>query len=234
MTVTEMDTLLKRLLGDPNGYRWGHEQRREALNMAQREVVNAILGMSVNGRPPFDLLLSIQAQSTISLDSDGYALSGLDSSPGPFIGEQGFVRARATPDTDACDLIHVRPESGEGGDNYFLQGYAAHPFIRFEGGKVYAEYGSTAALSADFVYIRTPKTMVTDGATGYQVATCELNVSLHDLVVRMAEAYCRRMANDFEQYKLIRQETMQSLTDMVRSSATSPTVGDLSTIAGGE
>lgn len=220
LSVTQMDTQLAENLGDPNGRRWDHAKRITALNSAQRDAVNTVLSLGSKDYPTFGSLTNLQAYSSISIETDGYLLSGLDSSPGPLIGEQGFIRARVTAyatDTTQVDMVHISPQSGENGDNYYTQTSFNFPYIRFTATDVCAEIGTDDEfpVTVDFTYIRRPKTLVTDSVTGYQTDQGDIDSVFHDSVVKLAEAYCRRMADDFQQYGAIRTEAMDDIKQIV-------------------
>ena len=67
LTVSTMDTNLSNLLGDPNGYRWNHTRRMIAINQAQRDVANIVLGMGSKQYPTFGVLTQLQAASDIAV-----------------------------------------------------------------------------------------------------------------------------------------------------------------------
>ena len=112
MTVSEMDTILSKVLDDPNSRIWTQSTHRlPALNIAQRSIVMNILGFSKNKtHKTFDLLLGVQASKSVSVDTTGYAVSGLHPTPGRMISETGFMRAEVTLDETLKRCTRYSPD----------------------------------------------------------------------------------------------------------------------------
>ena len=81
--------------------------------------------------------------------------------------------------------------------NYFLRGNDDKPdcYVFNERFYVVASTGSYPVPTIIY-YIREPRVLVSSGATGYQITTCELNAMFHYLICEMAAAKCWRMLGD--------------------------------------
>jgi hypothetical protein len=221
MTVQEMDTRLSQLLGDPNSRRWTQSDHRlPALNIAQNQLVVGILGFSATNKSIFDLLLGIQASKTVSIGATGFHLNGLHPDPGRMFTEIGFMRAKVVLDGIDQRCVRYSPDKESLSQNYYLKGNNEYPVIRFEANTVFVDvnYGYYP-VNTTVHYIREPKELVVTANIGsYNIGVCELNTGLHELVIQMAEAECRRMGDDFEQYQLLRQHNQEQLQLMIQGS----------------
>ncbi|MHC4325318.1 MAG: hypothetical protein ACYSUX_13730, partial [Planctomycetota bacterium] len=96
LTVTQMQTYVSQILSDTGNVKWTNATHiLPALNSAQEEFVIKILSFTSQNRNAFEVLSEIQASkvaSVASVASGGYALSGVDSTPGPFM-RNGLINA---------------------------------------------------------------------------------------------------------------------------------------------
>ena len=109
MTVAEMQDYVSQLLADTGSTKWTDADAvLPALRSAQEEFVIKILGFASQNRKVFEVLSEIQTTKTTNVATTGYALSGVDSSPGPFM-RNGLVTASATLDsvTRWCQIMDV-------------------------------------------------------------------------------------------------------------------------------
>ena len=198
MTVASMIDYVSERLGDPDNDKWTDaEHILPALNVAQDEFVVRILGFASQNRRVYDILSELQAsKSSASVATTGYALSGVDSTPGPVI-RNGIIAVSCTLDSETkypqkLDVIDLEKQR-----NTFFTGDDERPLWYVFNEKLYiiADSGSYP-ITAEFKYIREPKELVASGATGYQVETCEINALYHYLIADMAVANCWAMLGD--------------------------------------
>lgn len=220
MTGATADDLLMQRLGDPNSRRWSQANHRlPALNSANRQIITKVLGMARKSTSMFDLLGGLQASQTVAVGASGYTLSNLSAA---MFAETGFIRAQVT--LDGVDQRCIRYSEDQEGlqQNYYLQGNNEYPVIRFQGGKMYidvdnAEYPTNVTL----YYIKSPDE-IADNDTAIQV-----DESLHDTIVLMAEADCRRMGDDFVQAAKIEEQVNQNIMLLAQGSAAGQKSGTL-------
>jgi len=217
MTVSEMDTRLSQLLNDTNGRRWTQDDHRlPALNDAQDWVVATLLG--ILGKESFSLLNSIQGHKQISVPTTGYAISTLGDDPGELFSEDGFIRAYVMVNGEKKRCVRLTPDKEGLQQNWYLKGCNSYPIIRFEIGNIYIDVDDgNYPVTTDIYYIRDPKELVVSSASGYQVTTCELDVGLHNVVVKASEAFCRRMADDFDQANIILSSVYEDIKIIART-----------------
>jgi hypothetical protein len=192
-----MQDYVSQLLADTGSTKWTDVNAvLPALKSAQEEFVIKILGFASRNRKVFEVLSEIQASTSQSVGTSGYALSGLDSSPGPFL-RNGLITASATLDsvTRWCQIMDVADLHKQ--RNRWFKGNDERPICYVYGEKFYliASTGSYPVTTTIY-YIREPKELVASGASGYQVTTCELNAAYHRLISEMAAANCHRMLAD--------------------------------------
>jgi len=196
MTVTEQVTYISQILGDTDNTKWQSSTHIvPALNSAQEEFVIKIVGLAQQNRKAFGVLSELQASSTQSINTTGYALSGLDSTY-PYV-RNGLIAAKGTIDSvtrwfqiiDVADLGLQR--------NSYMQGNDERPQIYEFGEKLYILVSTGSyPISTTFYYIRRPGELVASGATGTQVTTCELDVMFHRMIAEIGAANCWRMLGD--------------------------------------
>ena len=198
MTVANMEDYVSQLLADTGSTKWTDANDiLPALLSAQEEFVIKILGYARENRKVFEVLSEIQAIKTgASVATTGYALSGVDTTPGPFL-RNGFIAASCTLDsvTRWCQEIDVADLGKQ--RNKWYAGNDERPlcYVYNEVFYILASTGSYP-ITASIYYIREPRTLVASGASGYQVTTCELNAAYHRLISEMAFANCLRMTGD--------------------------------------
>ena len=193
MTVSEMQTDVARLLNDTGNDKWSASTAiLPALNSAQEEFVVKILGFSGKNRKVFDILTELQASKSASISTTGYALSGVDSTPGPVM-RNGVIAASATLDSvtrwlQIIDVVDLNKQR-----NYWFTGNDERPLGYVYGETFYILVSTgTYPVTTTIYYIRRPKELVASGASGYQVTTCELDAVYHRIINEMAAANCWR------------------------------------------
>ena len=226
MDVSSMVIYVSSLLGDTSNQKWTSSTHIvPALNSAQEEFIIKILGYLSQNRNAYDVLSELQAsKSSASVATTGYALSGVDSTPGPVM-RNGVIAVSCTLDSvtrwcqkmDIADLEKQR--------NYYFKGNDERPkyYVFNEILYIVASTGSYP-ITATFYYIREPKALVASGASGYQVTTCELNGIYHRLISEIAAANCWRMLGD-ESSSAKYDRIMQRIEPRIQGIAMSGVVG---------
>lgn len=195
MTVTEMHAAMGRMLDDESEARWTGDIKNQALNAAQMRVIKYL---------PSDLLPELQAsKASLSVPASGYALSGIASDPGPFLPGR-YVNCYVSSENTWAGWTWI-DSMEEREQNTFRAGSDSAPLAYVFGETLFVlleTYPATVTL----YYVRQPKEMVESGASGYQVETCELDETRHDLVTEAAAAQILRWegetadAQRFEQH----------------------------------
>jgi len=228
MTASEMLTSLGNLLNDPNSEVWSSTVKLEALNAAQRELVQMLLGFQQKFQDVFTLLSEIEEEKTIAIDSTGVDL-GSQIQERYFL-RNGFVNARFT-DQDGYTRWVERVAASKLGitENRYFEGTTRDPRCYISGGKLYllVSVGSYP-INLIVTYIGMPFTLGTTAsgtARDQVITTCELNPILHDLIVLMAEIKLRRMRgdkSDFEQANFVNQFVQQQIQLLVSGAVNEP------------
>jgi len=173
----------------------------------------------------FDVLTEIQASVETSVDTSGYALSNLNSSPGPFI-PGGFVASEILVDSKKRWAARIPFKNLPQQNNRYLKGNSEKPviYIFSDTFHVLVTPGSYP-VTATIYYIREPKELVALSASGYQVTICELNTIHHRLISKMAAAECHRMAGDapnMSKYIALTKETNLEIRQIALGNAIEP------------
>ena len=197
MTVAQMQTLTAQLLGDTNNNKWDATTAiLPALNIAQMAFVHKMIGYSAQTENVFDVLTEIQTSTEKSVDTTGYDLDNLATSPGPFI-SGGYVASKILVDAKEKWAARIPFKNLPQQNNRYLEGNSEKPVVYIFTNTFYVLVtAGSYPVTATIFYLREPKELVASGASGYQVATCELNTIHHRLISKMAAAECHRMAGD--------------------------------------
>jgi hypothetical protein len=200
LTVTQQQTLVAQLLTDTSNTKWTNAAHiLPQLNAAQEEFVTKVISFTSQNRRAFELLSELQATksaSVASVASGGYALSGVDSTPGPFM-RNGLIAASVTVDdvTRWCQIISAADLNTQ--RNRYTQGNDERPLCYIFNETFYLLVSSGSyPVTTTLYYIREPKELVAAGASGYQVTTCELAGIYHRIICEIAAANCWRLLGD--------------------------------------
>ena len=185
-----MDTRLSQRLGDPNSNIWTQATHRvPMLNDAQTDLVLSLLSFSQEYSHIFDLLSGLQKlDSAISVGTSGFALSGLS---GTYL-ENGYVNSSAILDNKVRWVVRITADKLGITQNSFLGGTDRSPKAYVWEKKFYmlVTLGSYP-VTVDFYYITEPTLMAISGPVN-----SDLNVILHNLVVKIAAVKCLAMRMD--------------------------------------
>lgn len=224
MTVSEQVTYVSQILADTGNIKWQSSTHiLPALNSAQEEFVIKILGFASQNRRAFEVLSEIQASSTQSITTSGYALSGLDATA-PFM-RNGLITAKATIDSETRWFQVIALADLPQQQNIYAQGNDERPLIYEFGETLYILVSSGSyPVNTTFYYIREPKTLVASGASGYQTTTCELNAVYHRMISEIAAANCWRLLGD-ESSLLKYDRMMKRIDERIQGIAVSGIIG---------
>ena len=223
MTVSAMQTLVSQILtGASTNTKWDATTAvLPALNTAQLELVNRVLGYSAKTDRAYDLLSEVQASKSTSVDTTGYALSGVASDPGPFM---HYVASYGTIDNEVRWVSKIPFRNLAQQNNDYLKGNDERPMCYIFTHTYYLIVDSGSyPITTVIYYIREPKELVASGASGYQVTTCELNSSWHRTLCKMAAAECHRFVGDesnFAKYQALSKEADTEIGARVMGVAT--------------
>jgi len=198
MTVAEQVTYASQILGDTSNTKWTSATHIvPALNSAQEEFITRVLAFKNKEKQSINAISELQVIKTSASvgATTGYALSGVDSTA-PFM-RNGLIAVSCTLDSTTrwCQIIF--PSDLNQQQNYYMKGNDERP-LAYEYNETIYVLASTGSypITSSIYYIREPKVLVSTGATGYQVATCELNTVYHRLIAEIAAANCWRMLGD--------------------------------------
>ena len=226
MTVSAMQDKVSNLLGDPNNGTWTDATHiLPALNFAQDQFVISVLAYGQGNDNVFDALSELQTAKEITVGSSGYNLDDLNSSPGPVV-RGGLISSKVVLDNETKWVARRPIRNLAQKANRYLKGSDERPTCYLLDNTYYLEVDSGSLnATVTLYYVREPKELVASGATGYQVATCELNGIYHELVSRMATAECHRMKGDdtnFNKYKSLAVEFEADLMKIALGGASEP------------
>uniref|UniRef100_A0A6M3L666 Uncharacterized protein n=1 Tax=viral metagenome TaxID=1070528 RepID=A0A6M3L666_9ZZZZ len=209
MIVSAMQTLVSQILtGASTNTKWNATTAvLPALNNAQLEFVHKAIAYSAGSDTIFDELGELQASTSQSVNTTGYDLDGLASSPGPFL---YYVASKITIDDTTRWVDRISFKDLDKQNNKYTAGCDEDPkcYIFTNTYFLLLTTGSYP-VTATVYYIREPKELVASGASGYQVTTCELKSAFHRLICKMAAAECHRTAGDeynFKKYESLMNE----------------------------
>jgi len=227
-TVSALLTDLGNSLNDPNEDVFTSVLKLLEMNRAQNELVRRLMAFSEQYEGIYDLLTEITSKDTLSVGTSGTALSGLTARN---ILRGGLINSRIT--IGGVDRFVTRLPLGKIGvqANSFLKGSDEDPvcFIETDLYQLDISAGSYPQ-TVTIWYVGEPYTMAAaaSGSGKTQlVATPDLNVLLHDVIVRIAERELRRgrgTQTDFAEAKEIEAQVNTEIQSLVRGDKTEPKV----------
>ncbi|MBU2249871.1 MAG: hypothetical protein KKD77_24205 [Gammaproteobacteria bacterium] len=195
----------------------------ELLTIGQRQTAMDILAIARQHKSSLNLLRDLQASASASVETDGYALTGIDTTPGPMLCPDSFIDAECTLDSTLQRCVMRSPDMQGLYQNQYLRGNDEYPVIYFENAKLYIDVDSGShPVTVTFRYIRQPKDLVKYYASGYTTDHFDIgDEGLETLIIRNAYAEALLMASKFDEHKLIRDDVQQELTKLMNISVTS-------------
>lgn len=205
----------------------------EMLTIGTRKTQMDILSLAKANNKAFDMLVDFAASTDVGVETDGYALSGLDSTTGPLLcGMDAVIRAECTLSSVQQRCLIRSTENEVLSQNYYYQGNNEWPILYMEAGSLYIDvttgsYPVTVTLN----YIRDAKTLVTTDAStdiaDYQTDRLEFDEGLEDLAIRNSYAECMRTFSGEERYKSIREDIMNDLSGLMNISLVASNKGKM-------
>lgn len=178
MTGNDMLATLGLRLNDPDSVKFPQSSRLDALNIAQKSVVNLVNNAYLTELQVIDAAKAMTANAL--------AFSSLANVPI----RNGIIAVKDATGGKWANMID--PGDQKRLENTYLAASSINPIAYIFNEKIYVE-GPGATDTIDVWYLKEP----TDLAAS--ATECELNVSLHQLVVDFAEAQLWKMANNLDQ-----------------------------------
>ena len=164
-------------LEDPQESSFTQTAKLDALNIAQRSVVNLVHNSYLVE------LQAIVANKAMVAYSVTYAVLTADGSGGQPI-RNGIVAVKLNGGKWAT---MIEPGDQKRLENTYLAGSTTNPVAYVFGEKVYVDGAATGTTAIDIWYLRQPVAIAASGTE------CELNIALHEIVVDLAESQLWKM-----------------------------------------
>ena len=171
MTGNEMLSTLGLRLEDPSESNFTQSAKLDSLNIAQRSVVNLINNAYLTDLQVID--------STRAMSGGNLAFSALAHAPI----RNGIVAVKATGGKFAT---LIEPTDLKRLENTYLAGSTTNPVAYIFNEKIYVE-GLSGTANIDVWYMKAPTAIAANGTE------CELNISLHEVVLDLAESQLWKM-----------------------------------------
>jgi hypothetical protein len=176
MTGNEMLATLGLRLEDPAEASFTSTAKLDALNIAQRSVVNLVHNSYLG---ELQVIVSNQVMSDYSIT---YAVLTAHSDGGQPI-RNGIIAVKIY-NGKWCTMIE--PGDQKRLENTYLSTSTTNPVAYVFGEKVYVD-GSSAEGALDVWYLRQPVAIAADAVE------CEMNIALHEVVIDLAESQLWKM-----------------------------------------
>ena len=171
MTGNEMLSTLGLRLEDPAESNFTQSAKLDALNIAQRSVVNLVHNAYLTDLQVID--------ATRTMSGGNLAFTGLTNIPI----RNGIVAVKATGGKWAT---MIEPTDLKRLENTYLAGSTQNPIAYVFTEKIYVE-GISGTANIDVWYMKAPTAIAASGTE------CELNIALHESVIDMAESQLWKM-----------------------------------------
>tara|TARA_R100001463_G_scaffold14733_4_gene38677 strand:+ start:906 stop:1640 length:735 start_codon:yes stop_codon:yes gene_type:complete len=207
MTGTEMVDMLGLRLEDPDQASFTQATKIKAINIAQRTVVSLIDNAYLTELQSIDLATStagggVTANGVASGKSNFTGSSASDLNIDPIRGGVVAVKAyKSTGTTGGSDFALVslgfanmiEPQDVKRLENSYLAGSGSNPVAYVFQDAIYVEplTGTDAVKALDVWYVKNP----TEYTSGTLSTECEMNVSLHEVILDFAESQLWKMDN---------------------------------------
>lgn len=220
-TVVELDNKIKNNLGDPNSQTWVQSQRLVALNEAQEEIINHILGFAIFDPKVYEILAELQVKENVTVNHGGLALN-TDLKIRHYMAN-GFVAMSVEVDNKIRWCKKVLAANLGQQMNRYKKGTNSRPqvYIWQNQLNLLLDIGAFP-VSSDIYYIGMPYKLglVNDGSGPDQtVEEVELNSQLHHIMVKIAEV--NLLYQRMDEADIVRiQSREKTITDDIRSLVT--------------
>ena len=196
MTSAEMKTLLGLRMEDPSESNFSAATKYSALNVAQRTVANFLDESFLTELETRANFVLTQAQKTAGFY--GFGSSTIQPIRNRVKAVQvnygnGFLYCRLIPFDDVKNM-----------ENMYLAGDKESPIAYVFGNKLYVRPDFADITGVAVYYLNSPATIA-------DAQNCELNESLHDIVVDLAESELWRIDNQTNRSKSARDSAMDMI-----------------------
>ena len=181
MTGNEMLATLGLRLEDPSASSFTATAKLDALNIAQRTVVNLVHNAYLGE------LQAVVANTGMTANTLAYYVLTAASGGGQPI-RNGIIAVKDNPGNggSAKWATMIEPGNQKRLENTYLAGSDTNPVAYFFGEKIYVD-GLGATNAIDVWYLRQPV------AIAANTPECELNIALHEIVIDLAESQLWKM-----------------------------------------
>ena len=177
MTGNEMLSTLGLRLEDPEESSFTSNAKLDALNIAQRSVVNLVHNSYLG-----ELQVIVANQAMVG-HGITYTVLAAHSDGGQPI--RNGITAVKVNGSKWCTMIE--PGDQKKLENTYLAGSATNPVSYVFGEKVYVDGTAASTTAVDVWYLRQPTAIAAD------TDECELNIALHEIVIDLAESQLWKM-----------------------------------------
>ena len=185
MTGNEMLSTLGLRLEDPQESSFTQAAKLDALNIAQRSVVNLVHNSYL-----VELQAIVSNQAMVAYSVTYAVLTAANGQPI----RNGIVAVKLNGGKWAT---MIEPGDQKRLENTYLAGSATNPVSYIFGEKVYVDGAASGTTAIDVWYLRQPLAFTSGSAVSNvsQVLTaeCELNVAMHEIIVDLAESQLWKM-----------------------------------------
>ena len=188
MTSTEMKTLLGLRMEDPNENNFPATTKYSALNVAQRTVANFLDETYLTELEFKDVVTNAGNTALITLSGDG---------------SLGSTNNQTVVDGTYRYAIHIPFEDVKKLENDYFSAEVENPVFWVFGNSVHHR-PNTGVTQVVLYYLKSPAS-ISDSQN------CELNESLHDIVVDLAESELWRMDNQKNRSQAARDSAMDMI-----------------------
>lgn len=202
MTSTEMKTLLGLRMEDPNENNFPATTKYSALNVAQRTVANFLDETYLTELEFKDVVTNAGNTALITLSGDGSLGSTNNKSTHKPI-RNSIRNLQTVVDGTYRYAIHIPFEDVKKLENDYFSAEVENPVFWVFGNSVHHR-PNTGVTQVVLYYLKSPAS-ISDSQD------CELNESLHDIVVDLAESELWRMDNQKNRSQAARDSAMDMI-----------------------
>lgn len=229
-TVSTLLSDLGSRLNDPNAEVFTSTIKLVALNNAQHELVLRVLAFNpTKFEGIYDLLSEIIEEEENSVAVTGFDFASLSNRN---ILRNGFVNSRIVIDGEYKFPVRYSIDRFGMTENRFLSGSNDYPVCRIVSDKYYLDIDvGSYPIDVTMWYVGQPYTLaaaVSGSGKTQSVATPDLNVIMHDVLVKIAHRDLLRHRGDqtdFAQAREVEQQVTLEIQSLVRGQQLTPKSG---------
>lgn len=225
-TVSSLVTELGNSLNDANEQTFTSALKITALNNAQSELVLRVLGFTGKFQGIYDLLSDVVEEEIMNIGTSGFNLNSLANRN---VLRNGYINSRLN--ISGKDKFPVRYTIDRLGitENSFMAGSDEDPVCRIVSNKYFLDIDvGSYPQNVTIWYIGEPYTMAASAAGSgktQSVATSDLNVVFHDLMVLIAKTELllgRGTPRDIQEANVSNQRATSQILSLVKGQAGEP------------